>query len=210
MKQLHAAQVATIHSAHSTSPAGNLGPLQLQDSAPRDLNSRHPFPHAMPKRPNSEPLEPPPKRLRPNFIPHIKRLSDELFLRIASFLPIADLTSCQRASKRFSRIATDSQIWKALFYRRFVRPRASRIPGASRAPSSSLHYSSRNSRWLEDEGLVRTSATNWKELYKLRHNWNRGICGVSEIDIAASAPRPPPIPPLLVRLHEVRKFIPAF
>ncbi|KAL0634457.1 hypothetical protein Q9L58_006628 [Maublancomyces gigas] len=155
----------------------------------------------MPKRPASEPPGPPPKRLRPNFVPHIKRLSDELFLRIASFLPIIDLTSCQMVSKRFSRIAIDGQIWKALFYRRFVRPRASRIPGVSRAPASSLHYSSRNSRWLEDEGLVRTSATNWKELYKLRHNWNRGICGVSEIDITANA-LPPPIPPLLVRLHE--------
>lgn len=159
----------------------------------------------MPKRPVSEPSEPPPKRLRPNSIPHIKRLSDELFLRIASFLPITDLTSCQMVSKRFSRIAIDGQIWKALFYRRFVRPRASRIPGLSRAPASSLHYSSRNSRWLEDEGLVRTSATNWKDLYKLRHNWNRGICGVSEIDITANA-LPPPIPPLLVRLHEVREF----
>lgn len=154
----------------------------------------------MAKRRALEPLEPLPKRLRPNFIPHIKQLSDELFLRIASFLPITDLTSCQRVSKRFSRIATDGQIWKALFYRRFVRPRASRIPGALRAPPSSLHYSSRNSKWLEDEGLVRTSETNWKELYKLRHNWNRGICGVSEIDITANAP---PIPPLLVKLHEV-------
>lgn len=159
----------------------------------------------MPKRPSSESPEPQSKRHRPNFIPHIGRLSDELFLRIASFLSIADLTSCQRVSKRFSRIATDSQIWKALFYGRFVRPRASRIPGASRAPPSSLHYSSRNSRWLEDEELAKASATNWKELYKLRHNWNRGICTVSEMDITANAPPPPPIPPLLVRLHEVRR-----
>lgn len=159
----------------------------------------------MPKRPTSESPELPSKRHRPNSIPHIKRLSDELFLRIASFLPITDLTSCQRVSKRFSRIATDGQIWKALFYRRFVRPRASRIPGASRAPPSSLHYSSRNSRWLEDEGLAKTSATNWKALYKLRHNWNRGICRVSEIDITANEPLPPPVPPLLVRLYEVRR-----
>ncbi|KAI5841466.1 hypothetical protein DFP73DRAFT_555865 [Morchella snyderi] len=163
----------------------------------------------MPKRPASESPEPSSKRHRPNVVPYIKRLSDELFLRIASFLSISDLTSCQRVSKRFSRIATDGQIWKALFYRRFVRPRASRIPGVSRAPPSSLHYSSRNSRWLEDEGLARTSATNWKQLYKLRHNWNKGICRVSEVDISANEPLPPlppPVPPLLVRLHEGMVF----
>lgn len=196
------AQVATARSTSVVNdPAEILRPATT--SKLRYTKGSISFLNVMPKRVASESPEPPLKRHRPNFIPHIKRLSDELFLRIASFLQISDLTSCQRVSKRFSRIATDSQIWKALFYRRFVRPRASRIPGASRAPPSSLYYSSRNSKWLEDEGLVRTSATNWKELYKLRHNWNRGICGVSEIDITVDSPLPPPIPPFLVRFYEV-------
>ncbi|KAG0641981.1 hypothetical protein HOY80DRAFT_685677 [Tuber brumale] len=142
------------------------------------------------------------KRRRSNTLPHITRLSDELLLRIASFLHIDDLTSCQRVSKRFQRIARDDQIWKALFYARFVRPRASRIPRLARAPPSSLHYSSRNSRWLQDEGLARATGTKWKELYRLRHNWNRGSCSVSQIIIAENPPLPPPIPPLMIRVHE--------
>ncbi|RPB02610.1 hypothetical protein L873DRAFT_1834083 [Choiromyces venosus 120613-1] len=151
------------------------------------------------KRSAPESPEQPAKRHRPNTLPYITRLSDELLLRIASFLHINDLASCQRVSKRFQRIACDGQIWKALFYARFVRPRASRIPGLTRAPPSSLHYSSRNSRWLQDEGLARATGTKWKELYRLRHNWNRGSCSVSQIIIAENIPLPPPIPPLMIR-----------
>ena len=39
---------------------------------------------------------------------------------------------------------------------------------------------------------------NWKRQYKIRHNWSRGSCGVSEIQVAER----PPIPQLLVRFHE--------
>ncbi|PWW76758.1 hypothetical protein C7212DRAFT_279757 [Tuber magnatum] len=154
------------------------------------------------KRSAPESPEQPSKRRRPNTLPHITRLSDELLLRIASFLHISDLASCQRVSKRFQRVARDDHIWKALFYARFVRPRASRIPGLARAPPSSLHYSSRNSRWLQDEGLARATGTKWKELYRLRHNWNRGSCSVSQITIAENRPLPPPVPPLMIRVYE--------
>ena len=40
--------------------------------------------------------------------------------------------------------------------------------------------------------------TDWKRQYKLRHNWARGSCDVSEIQVAEG----PSVPPLLVRLHE--------
>jgi hypothetical protein len=39
---------------------------------------------------------------------------------------------------------------------------------------------------------------NWKFEYKKRHNWSKGTCDVSEIEVAER----PPIPPLLVCLHE--------
>ncbi|KAL7276047.1 hypothetical protein RUND412_000991 [Rhizina undulata] len=156
----------------------------------------------MPKRHATESPAPSPKRFRPNAPTHISRLSDELFLRIASYLSIKDLASCQRVSRRFARIAGDGQIWKAQFYHRFVWPRASRIPGLSRSSPSSLHYSSKKTRWLDDEGLARDSETNWKELYKLRHNWNIGSCGVREIDIVQEPPMPPSMPPSFVRLHK--------
>ena len=106
-----------------------------------------------------------------------------------------------RLSLRFYKLAGDSQIWKSAYYTRFVRPRASRIPGIREQNISalSLLYSSRASKWLEDEHLVRKgSETDWKKQYKLRHNWSRGSCGVREVCIAER----PSVPPMLVRLHE--------
>lgn len=65
--------------------------------------------------------------------------------------------------------------------------------------SGSLFYSSHISRWLEDERLVKKGREmDWKKQYKLRHNWSRGSCDVSEIQIAER----PSLPPMLVRLHE--------
>jgi hypothetical protein len=97
-------------------------------------------------------------------------------------------------------LAGDSQLWKSLYYNRFVRPRASRLPGLkdSDEPSSSLHFASKASRWLNDEHLVkRGGRTNWKRQYKLRHNWSQGSCAVDEIQVAEQAP----VPPVIVQLH---------
>ncbi|MCJ1285321.1 hypothetical protein MMC26_004661 [Xylographa opegraphella] len=64
---------------------------------------------------------------------------------------------------------------------------------------SSLFYSSRISKWLKDDHLVREgNETNWKKQYKLRHNWSKGSCDVSEILISER----PSLPPMLVRLYE--------
>jgi hypothetical protein len=101
-------------------------------------------------------------------------------------------------SKRLSRLSLDSELWKAAYYRTFVLPRASRIPGIrDPANPSRLHYSSRLSKWLEDSYLVKDGKqTNWKQQYRLRHNWTQGKCAVSEIVVAER----PPDPPLLVMM----------
>lgn len=107
----------------------------------------------------------------------------------------------RRVSRRFNALAGDSQLWKSAYYNRFVRPRASRIPGVkdTEISTNSLFYSSRISKWLEEDHLVRQGkGTDWKRQYKLRHNWSRGSCDVSEIQVADR----PSVPPLLVRLHE--------
>jgi hypothetical protein len=106
------------------------------------------------------------------------------------------LTDAGRLSKKFSRLAVDSELWKALFYRTFVRPRASRIPRIKDAggSASQLHYSSKISRWLDDVNLVKNGVgTNWKNQYRLRHNWSQGQCAVSEIVVAERSPNPPPL-----------------
>lgn len=92
----------------------------------------------------------------------------------------------------------DSELWKAAYYHAFVLPRASRIPGIKDpANPNRLHYSSRLSKWLEDGYLVKDGTqTNWKQQYRLRHNWTQGQCAVSEIVVAER----PPDPPLLVMM----------
>lgn len=85
-----------------------------------------------------------------------------------------------------------------------MRPRASRIPGLQNHANSArtLHFSSRASKWLEDDHLVKLDTTgnlvrtDWKRQYKLRHNWSRGRAHISETQLASQ----PSTPPLLLRL----------
>lgn len=96
-------------------------------------------------------------------------LSDELLLRVLSFLPVQHLLfSVGPVSRRFHRLAGDSQLWKALYYARFVLPRAMRIPGfrdgySGQRPGQGqrkghkLHYSGRRTLWADGRqgGVVR-------------------------------------------------------
>jgi hypothetical protein len=130
----------------------------------------------------------------------LSTLSHELTLRVLSFLPVPDLLICESISRHFHVLAGDSQLWKALYYNRFVRPRASRIPGIheSGVPAESLYYSSKLARWLDEDNLVRKGKdTNWKRQYKTRHNWTKGTCGVSEVPVAHESS----IPPTLLHMH---------
>jgi len=141
------------------------------------------------------------KRLKPLDIDRISQLSDELILRILSYVPISDLVVCERLSHKYRAIAKDSQLWKRLYYDRFVLPRAYRIPGLKDNAISNSHFlfSSKLSKWLDEDNLVkRGQETDWKRQYRLRHNWSKGTCDVSEIQVAEQ----PSVPPLLVRLHE--------
>jgi hypothetical protein len=145
---------------------------------------------------------PVPKRVRTQHPPdRLSDLSDELLIRILHNLPISSLLQCQRLSHRFYRLAGDSQIWKNLYYNRFVLPRALRIPGMRTAPDEALHFSSRRSKWLDDNTLLKRGEgkeTDWKRQYKLRYNWSVGACEVQEIHVADR----PSVPSTLVRLAD--------
>ncbi|TVY30149.1 hypothetical protein LHYA1_G001112 [Lachnellula hyalina] len=141
-------------------------------------------------------LLPSPKRTRTKHpLDHVSSLSDELLIRILHNLPIQTLIQCQRLSHRFYTLAGDSQIWKNLYYNRFVLPRALRIPGPK--TDAALHFSSRSSKWL-DENTLLGKKTKWKGQYKLRHNWSIGACEVQEIHVADR----PSVPSMLVKLAE--------
>ncbi|KAI0196373.1 hypothetical protein F4808DRAFT_321632 [Astrocystis sublimbata] len=123
-------------------------------------------------------------------------LSDELLVRILSFLQLPDLLSLAPVSDRFYHLSGDSQIWKRLYYARFVLPRALRLPGFRNGASRDrkLHYSAwrtiwadgRNGGWVDAfSGRATGESRNWKRQYKLRHNWARGKCAVEELRLDA-------------------------
>lgn len=100
-------------------------------------------------------------------------------------------------SHRFHSLAGDSELWKRQYYSRWVRPRARRLANTKRADTapSKVEYSPRVSTWLDHSHLAKDGRpTNWKRQYRLRHNWSKGICRVTEIEFPQ-----PPCPPMLVK-----------
>ncbi|KAI1199773.1 hypothetical protein F5X97DRAFT_295367 [Nemania serpens] len=143
-------------------------------------------------------------------------LSDELLVRILSFLPLHDLLNLAPVSGRFYRLSGDSQIWKRLYYSRFVLPRALRLPGFRNgsARGGKLHCSSRRAIWADGRkgGWVDLRAEDggggegrsWKRQYKLRHNWARGQCAVEELQLGnqCGLPETSSSPKMLVKVLE--------
>ena len=108
---------------------------------------------------------PPAKRRRDIF----STLSDELLVRVLSYMDERTLLAIAPVSRRFHRVTADSQLWRPHYYRRFILPRAHRIPGfRRRRPHKSAP---------PDE------AVDWKQQYRLRHNWARGRCAVDEVPV---------------------------
>lgn len=119
--------------------------------------------------------QPRPQRTRPDLL---SPLSDELLIRVLSYLPIQDLVfSVAPVSRRFHRLADDSQLWKALYYTRFVLPRAMRIPGFRANQQTAqglqdgrdghkLHYSGRRRLWADGRsgGVIRDPERNRSRL----------------------------------------------
>ncbi|KAI0599506.1 hypothetical protein F4775DRAFT_113183 [Biscogniauxia sp. FL1348] len=145
------------------------------------------------------------KRARHTLSPDLlSPLSDELLVRILSYLPLSDLLNIAPVSDRFYHISGDSQIWKRLYYSRFVLPRALRIPGFrdGSAREGKLHYSSRKAIWADGRrggwidmrsGTEDEGSRNWKRQYKLRHNWSRGKCAVEELRVGRESDLSPDI-----------------
>lgn len=136
-------------------------------------------------------------------------LSDELLVRILSFLNPKQLLAVAPVSRRFYRLAADSQLWKALYYARFVLPRAMRIPGFRDLSANGntagkdggggghrLRYPGRRAPWAdgrrggvvdarkeEEEKGIERQRVDWKRQYKIRYNWARGKCAVEELKL---------------------------
>ncbi|KAJ5959052.1 uncharacterized protein N7479_006202 [Penicillium vulpinum] len=122
----------------------------------------------------------------------LSRLSNELLLHILSFLPISSLNVCQRLSHRFHALGGDSEIWKKQYYSQWVRPRARRLANTRRTTlPAKTDYSPKVATWFDHGHLAQEG--NWKRQYRLRHNWSKGLCRVTEVQFPQ-----PPCPPTLV------------
>jgi hypothetical protein len=124
-------------------------------------------------------------------------LSDELLLRILSYLSVQQLLRIGPVSRRLYHLSEDSQLWREHYCLRFVLPRALRIPGFRIDPSQCNRRFSRAflrrdehreiyiSRRIQSSNTgCEPTAVDWKRQYKLRHNWSLGKCAVEELTVS--------------------------
>lgn len=112
----------------------------------------------------------------------ISSLPAELLVRILSYLSESTLLEISPVSRLFHRVTSDRQLWRLHYYRRFILPRAHLIPGFRRgAASKGPVYGGRLSRPESSDHAG--DYVDWKQSYKLLHNWAGGRCGVEELQI---------------------------
>jgi hypothetical protein len=86
----------------------------------------------------------------------LSALSDELLIRILHLLPVECVLICQSVSHRFHRLAGDAQVWKGLYWGRWVRPRVRMLPRMDGEKELLSDFSSRRSKWLDEGRLLHT------------------------------------------------------
>lgn len=85
------------------------------------------------------------------------KLSDEILVRIFSFLSARDLCRCSQVCSTWCRLANDFHLWKKLFIKSF------------------------NKFILDPSYYNGVFPTQWKELFILRSNWFSGHCHVQSL-----------------------------
>jgi hypothetical protein len=155
----------------------------------------------MPKRSIDE-LDGPTQQLKRRRIGPLIRfdhISDELALRILSYLSPDELSLTARLSRKWLRLANDNESWKERYYARWVRPRVLQIPSTTpRSARDIPRYSAKSANWLDHRHLVFPSIiTDWKWQYRIKNNWHRGTCNVQTLEVSQ-----PPTAAALIRIHD--------
>ncbi|KAK7902395.1 hypothetical protein LTR67_002040 [Exophiala xenobiotica] len=123
-------------------------------------------------------------------------ISDEILLRVLSFLPVKDLLRTESVSRRFRSLATDREIWKANYYDTWIDPRARRLPAVK--TEEEARQRTKIARWLEHGQKLRDGpAVDWKRQFKVRSNWAAGTAKVQEVEVAH-----PPTPPVIAKVYK--------
>jgi len=87
----------------------------------------------------------------------MEKLSDEILLRLFSFLSAKDLCRCSQVCSTWCRLANDFHLWKRLFKKSF-------------------------DKFILDPSYYNSVfPTQWKELFILRSNWFSGHCHVQSL-----------------------------
>lgn len=150
--------------------------------APTAQPQPQPPPRRKRQRTAAQPSTPSPDGPAPAPVPPQRRadllsqLPSEILIRILGYLSLPHLLSVAPVSARLRRLAHDNQLWKALYYARFVLPRAMRIPGfregklAERLRDHRLHYKGRRALWASGRagGLVRDAAADGPDGWRIR------------------------------------------
>lgn len=130
------------------------------------------------------------KRIRTHPKHNLLEISDEVLLRILSYLPTSDLLRAERwvfqnccciyqllispsVSRRMRALAADGGIWKAKYSDTFARPRL--VPSIP---------------------TQRDGPVDWKGRFKTRTNWLNGKATFRELEVAS-----PPTPSILAKVH---------
>jgi hypothetical protein len=106
----------------------------------------------------------------------ISKVSDEILLDIFRNLTIQDIVCCQTVSHRWQSISRDPELWKHLYFLRFIKPRLSNVRSRSRIKAA-------REWWRLETTQNGESKKDWKKLFKVRFNWHFGRCAISEMDI---------------------------
>lgn len=143
------------------------------------------------------------KRRRIGPLIRLDDISDELALRILSYLSPDELGLTARLSRRWLRLANDNESWKERYYAHWVRPRVLQIPSTTpRSARDIPRYSAKSANWLDHRHLVFSSKiTDWKWQYRIKNNWYRGTCNVQTLEVSQ-----PPTAAALIRIHDGHVF----
>ncbi|KAF5129492.1 hypothetical protein DV495_002192 [Geotrichum candidum] len=91
----------------------------------------------------------------------IDSLNEELLLHVFSHLNVPNLCNTLLVCKKWYRIGSDNKIWRDLYQANF--------------------FKKHRFQTTLSIGIERQEELDWKSFFKLRYNWNRGVCRVKNI-----------------------------
>lgn len=133
------------------------------------LTERPPPPSPSPVLSRSPRVQIPIKKRKNSYRP-IQSLNEELLLHIFSHLNLQSVCDALLVCHKWYRIGSDNKIWRDLYYANF--------------------FKKHRFQTTLSIGNERKPGVDWKSLFKLRYNWNRGVCDVKTIRFPACAPLP--------------------